>query len=355
MHKETAMETITVHTAKPYPIHIGHGLLGQAGEHIASLFPPPLKIAVVTDDHVAPLYGDILTKSLKEAGYHTAVYVFPHGEDAKSLSQAAEIYRFLAEESITRSDLLIALGGGVCGDLCGFCAATWLRGVPFVQIPTTFLAAIDSSVGGKTAVNIREGKNLVGAFWQPSLVLCDIDTLATLSEDIFSDGTAEAIKYGAIFDEALFGLLADGRGRERLEKIIPRCIDLKRQVVEEDERDTGRRQLLNFGHTIGHAIEKQSRFTLSHGKAVAIGMAEITRRTEALGISAPGSTERIADALKTCGLPERFSGEAREWIPTLLGDKKRHGDKLSFVVLEDIGCSRLYPIPVEEVERFICG
>ncbi len=349
------MPSITVHTAPAYDIHIGAGLLPSIGERLRKLFPKAVSAAVVTDDIVHGLYAPALLDSLRAAGFKTAEYVFPNGEESKNHERLLEIYGFLSANAVTRSDVIVALGGGVAGDLAGYAAATWLRGVPYVQIPTTFLAAVDSSVGGKTAVNIPTGKNLVGAFWQPRLVVCDTDTLATLPHDIFCDGVAESIKYGVLFDETLFDLLADGRAKERLDEIIRRCVDYKRQVVEEDERDTGRRQLLNFGHTLGHAIERETHFAISHGKAVGIGMVELTERTERLGISASGTAERIASALRSYDMQTHYEGRIRDLIPAMRGDKKRHGGELSFVVAQCVGLSRLHPVKVDALEDFLCG
>lgn len=346
------MSTITVHTAAPYDILIGRGLLQSAGEKICAL-RPQARAAIITDDRVDALYGAALAASLEEAGIEAVKFAFPNGEGSKNLATMQDIYRFLSESGITRSDLLIALGGGVVGDVTGFAAASWLRGIDFVQIPTTFLAMIDSSVGGKTGVDTPEGKNLVGAFWQPVLVLCDADTLSTLPQENFCDGVAEAIKYGAIFDDALFELLAAGAVQEHLEEVICRCVDLKRETVELDERDTGLRQLLNFGHTLGHAIERKSAYAVSHGRAVGIGMAEITRRSEALGLSAPGSAARIERALAAYGMADRYDGELRDLVPIMLGDKKRHGASLTFILLEQIGRARLHPVPVDQIAAFI--
>lgn len=346
------MPTITVHTAAPYDILIGQGLLQSAGARIRAL-RPKAKAAVITDDRVDGLYGAALIRSLESAGIEAVKFAFPNGEGSKNLSTMQDIYRFLNESGITRSDLLIALGGGVVGDVAGFAAASWLRGIDFVQIPTTFLAMIDSSVGGKTGVDTAEGKNLIGAFWQPALVLCDSATLSTLPQENFCDGVAEAIKYGAIFDEALFDLLASGAVKEHLEQVICRCVDLKRETVERDERDTGLRQLLNFGHTLGHAIERQSGYAVSHGRAVGIGMAEITRRSEALGLTAPGSAAKIKRALAAYGMADRYDGNLCDLVPAMLGDKKRHGAILTFILLDKIGRARLHPVPVSEIGPFI--
>ncbi len=307
------MKTISVNTGHPYQIHIGRGLL----ECIPKLLSPVCgarrpKLAVITDDRVDSLAfpdgrqpAQTLLTAFEKAGYSVCKFVFPNGEASKTLDTVRQAYAFFSEHEITRTDMVVAFGGGVVGDLAGFAAASWLRGVEFIQIPTTLLAMVDSSVGGKTGVDIPQGKNLVGAFWQPSLVVCDTDMLSLLPAETFADGMAEVIKYGAIFDRELFEQLERGgqalAGPGALEGIIARCVDLKRQVVEDDERDKGRRQLLNFGHTFGHAIEKQSDFTITHGHGVAIGMAMMARACERAGL-APAQT-----AARTACRPKRIS------------------------------------------------
>lgn len=347
------MNNIRVHTESPYEILVGSGLLRSCGQEIAKVHAP-CRAAIITDDTVDSLYGAQTEASLRAAGYQVCKFVFAHGERSKCLQTALDAYEMLTANGISRSDLIVALGGGVVGDLAGFVAATYLRGVDFVQIPTTFLAAIDSSVGGKTAVDIPSGKNLVGAFWQPKQVICDTDTLSTLSEEIFSEGTAEAIKYGAILDESLYRLLASGGLSSHLEEVICRCVDLKRMLVEEDERDRGSRQLLNFGHTLGHCVETLSGYTVPHGRAVAIGMAMITRVSESLGLTPAGTTQDLLSVLDTYRLPSQYEGATvQQFFQVALGDKKRHGDSLTVVLLERIGKAVLHPIPLSELESFL--
>lgn len=346
------MNIIHIHTKSPYDIHIGSGLLHSCGQEIAKIHAP-CRVAVITDDIVNSLYSAQVEDSLHSAGYTVSKFVFEHGERSKCLQTAMDAYEILTNQGISRSDLIVALGGGVVGDLAGFVAATYLRGIDFIQIPTTFLAAIDSSVGGKTAVDIPSGKNLVGAFWQPKLVICDIDTLSTLSEEIFSEGTAEAIKYGAILDESLYRLLASGELSSHLEEVICRCVDLKRMLVEEDERDRGNRQLLNFGHTLGHCVENLSGYTVPHGRAVAIGMALITQASETLGLTPKGTTRDLLSVLHTYGLPTQYDATVKQFCQVALGDKKRHGDHLTFVILDQIGKAVLHPVPLSELEAFV--
>ncbi|MBQ8435696.1 MAG: 3-dehydroquinate synthase, partial [Oscillospiraceae bacterium] len=273
------MQTISVKASSDYNIYIERGLLNNCGRLIADVVNTR-KAAVITDDIVDGLYYKKLEKALKDEGFSVVKFVFPNGEASKSTETLNDIYNFLCENSITRSDCIIALGGGVVGDISGYAAATFLRGLKYVQIPTTLLAQIDSSVGGKTAIDLPCGKNLVGAFKQPSCVICDPDVLSTLSEKIMSDGMAEAIKYGMIRDRELFELIASHNTENVssvIDKIIYKCISIKRDVVENDEFDTGERMILNFGHTLGHAVERYYNYeTYTHGSAVAIGMYMMT-------------------------------------------------------------------------------
>ncbi|MFA9380225.1 MAG: 3-dehydroquinate synthase [Acetanaerobacterium sp.] len=261
----------------------------------------------------------------------------PHGEQSKSLTELSAIYSFLVRAKVTRTDIVVALGGGVVGDLAGFAAATYLRGVEYVQIPTTLLAQVDSSVGGKTAVDIPEGKNLAGAFWQPSLVLCDVAALDTLTPETFADGAAEVIKYGAIGDAALFERLCGGALQTDTAAIIARCIDIKREMVEQDEFDNGARALLNFGHTLGHAVERESGYTVTHGRAVAIGMALMTAASERRGFTKTGSTARIIDCLARHALPVESPYALGTLFPHCLSDKKRTDDDITLIFIREIG------------------
>ena len=270
------MRTIQVNASRSYEIHIGAGLLPEAGEKIRPFCPGGL-CAVVTDDIVDGLYADRLEQSLASADLRVVKFVFSHGEQGKNAENYLSLLNFLAENGLTRADCVVALGGGVPGDLAGFAAATYLRGVGFVQIPTTLLAAVDSSVGGKTAIDLPAGKNLAGAFYQPDLVLCDTDTLATLPDKQFRAGCAEVIKYAMLFDAEMFSDLMVSGPAFRPESVIARCVEFKREIVTADEFDRGCRQLLNLGHTVGHAVEKLSGFTVLHGQAVAIGMSVIAR------------------------------------------------------------------------------
>lgn len=341
------MITIPVQASGSYSVHIGHGLLAKAGELTGEVLSP-CRVLVLSDDNVAPLYADALSRSLENAGFVPELYVVPHGEGSKSLQTLGALLEHMAEQKYTRSDAMIALGGGVVGDLCGFAASIYLRGIPFVQIPTTLLAAVDSSVGGKTAVNLQAGKNLAGAFYQPRLVICDPDTLDTLPPEIFADGCAEVIKYGVINDRELFSLLADGisPGSER---IIARCVQNKRDVVEQDEFDTGLRQLLNLGHTVAHAIEKCSDFAISHGSAVAIGTVTVMRAAVAQGLCPAGDLEALIALTEQLHLPVTCRFGAGELAAAALSDKKRAGSSITLVVPHAIGDSRLCKIPADDL------
>lgn len=343
------MRSVTVKTSATYEVLIGSGLLQKAGEAVKKVISP-CKAAIVTDSTVVHLYEETVRKSLTEAGFSVCTFVFPAGEASKNIHTLSHLLEFLAKEEMTRTDMIVALGGGVTGDLAGFGAAVYLRGIPFVQIPTTFLAAIDSSVGGKTAVDLEAGKNLAGAFYQPKLVLCDTDVLQTLPEVVFADGIAEALKYGVLGDAALFEKIAGGDFRQDLEKIIETCVSMKRDVVEEDEFDTGKRQLLNLGHTFGHAIEQKSHFQMTHGHAVAIGMHLIAKAAEAKGIAEKGTAAAIAKALEQNQLPKETTFSPAEVAEGTLRDKKRRGGTISFVFPKKIGDCEIVKIPVEEVE-----
>ena len=344
------MRSVTVKTSATYEVLIGSGLLQKAGEAVKKVISP-CKAAIVTDSTVVHLYEETVRKSLTEAGFSVCTFVFPAGEASKNMHTLSHLLEFLAKEEMTRTDMIVALGGGVTGDLAGFGAAVYLRGISFVQIPTTFLAAIDSSVGGKTAVDLEAGKNLAGAFYQPKLVLCDTDVLQTLPEVVFADGIAEALKYGVLGDAALFEKIAGGDFRQDLEEIIETCVSMKRDVVEEDEFDTGKRQLLNLGHTFGHAIEQKSHFQMTHGHAVAIGMHLIAKAAEAKGIAEKGTAAAIAKALEQNQLPKETEFSPAEVAEGTLRDKKRRGGTISFVFPKKIGDCEIVKIPVEEVEE----
>jgi 3-dehydroquinate synthase len=337
-----------------YDIHVGGGALSRAGELLASV-TPSRRAAIVTDSNVAKLYAGKVREILESAGFSAPVFAFPAGEKSKNLSTLADIYTFLAENELTRADTVVALGGGVPGDTAGFAAATWQRGIRLMQIPTTLLAQVDSSVGGKTAVDLEEGKNLVGAFWQPSLVVCDPDTLVTLDKKNLACGMAEIIKHACIRDAAMFSEL------ETLDLtavppagLIARNIGIKRAVVERDERERGERMLLNFGHTLGHAVEKLSfRLGVTHGHCVAAGMAMITRASERRGLTEKGTSARLEKLLGRAALPTGTDLDIETVLDAVRADKKRSGDDINLVVLERIGSAHVMRMPLVEFRSFM--
>jgi len=337
------VKIVTVNASKEYDVLIGRGILSQAGERIKAVCGGETA-AVVTDDIVYKLYGDAVERSLRAVGYKTVRFVFPNGEQSKNMETYAALLNALTDAKLTRSDVVVALGGGVVGDLAGFAAATYLRGVRLVQIPTTLLAMVDSSVGGKTAVNLPAGKNQAGAFYQPDIVLCDIETLDTLPEEVYLDGCAEMIKHGIIMSAELFELLKEPL-EPQMEDIIARNVTIKRNIVAIDERDTGIRQLLNFGHTIAHGIEKHSGYSVSHGKAVAIGMAMASRGT--------ACHLEIVEMLKRFGLPYETDIPPEKLIAAALSDKKRSGRRITEVLPEKIGKCVLRSFTLKELEEFI--
>lgn len=340
------MNTVQVKASKTYDIHIGTGLLNTIGE-TATQFGKSEKICIVSDTNVWPIYGDTIQRQLESTGLSVSHFIFSAGEENKNAANYLNLLNFLAEKHLTRTDLIVALGGGVVGDLAGFAAATFLRGIRYIQIPTTLLAAVDSSVGGKTAIDLSAGKNLAGAFWQPSAVLCDTDTLASLPLDHFRDGCAEVIKYAVLYDPELFAHLEDRGLNFDREWVITRCVEWKRNAVAEDEFDTGARMKLNLGHTFGHGVEACSNFSLSHGKAVSIGIALISRAFSCT------DTIRILALLEQFGLPVKTDFSADEIFHYVLSDKKRSGSVLNLIVPETIGNCRIIPTPVENLKSLI--
>jgi len=338
---------------RTYPIHIGSGLLDCLGAHVVEALGE-ISVAVVTDDNVAPLYLDRAVKSLEAAGLRVCTITLPHGEATKCLDQLANLYAFLCENRLTRKDAVIALGGGVIGDLTGLAAATFLRGVHFIQVPTTLLAQVDSSVGGKVAVDLPQGKNLVGAFYQPEFVLVDPDTLTTLTDEYWRDGLGEVVKYGCIGDAELFALLEGcapgGRAvlMARIDDVLLHCIQAKADVVARDEKDTGLRMTLNFGHTIAHAVETCQHYEgLRHGEAVALGMHVMTRLTEQKGMTAPGTAARLDALLRQLDMPMELPGLSEEdVISAMFMDKKYSGKVLRVIVLNEIGKCFIHPTDV---------
>ena len=352
------MKTLSVALpGREYDIVISSGLLREAGERCRAVLPRAKKLFVVTDSNVAPLYLSRLIPGLEAAGFETACQEIPAGESSKSAAMLSELWENMMDFGLTRTDAVVALGGGVVGDLAGFAAATILRGVDFVQIPTTLLSQVDSSVGGKVAIDLNHGKNLAGAFWQPKLVLMDPDTLNTLDDKTFSDGMAEVIKYGCILDGDFFRFLAKRPSRgeimEEIESVLYTCCNLKRIVVEEDERDTGKRMLLNFGHTLGHAYELAGNYeTWTHGQAVAAGMVTAMKLGLRLGVTREkDGLEQLIALLSGFGLPLAIPCAEAEYEAAVGLDKKGAGTNITVILLEELGKAVPHPMAKEELLR----
>lgn len=341
-----------------YEIFIKSGIINNMGEEISKIYSGD-KVALITDENVDRFYGDIVEKSLIHMNFKVLKVVIKPGEESKSMDSLVELYNKLLDFKLNRGNLIIALGGGVIGDLVGFCAATLLRGIPFIQVPTSLLAQIDSSIGGKVAIDLPKGKNLVGSFYHPKAVYIDPGVLKTLEKRYVNDGLGEAIKYGLIKDKELFEKFENIESYDELFEnmgdIIYRCCNIKRQVVEKDEKDTRERMVLNFGHTIGHAIEKLQNYEgVSHGEAVAIGMHLISLKCEELNICGVGVTSRIKKLLDKFNLPYTLQGESREDIIDAISvDKKTIGNFINLILIKDIGEVFIYKASPEELERFI--
>lgn len=347
------MRTVEVAASGKYEVLIGSGLLERAGELVRQALPKAEKLAVISESTVWPLYGGAVCQSLESAGYKIAVRcVLPAGEASKNGVNFLKILGSLAEGRLTRSDAVVALGGGMVGDITGFAAASYLRGVACVQIPTTLLADVDSSVGGKTAIDLPVGKNLAGAFCQPARVICDVAVLKTLPESVFTDGCAEVIKYGILRDTELFEHL-ERKGKDfDLEYVVGRCVSIKRDYVCADEFDNGLRRQLNLGHTLGHAVEAHSRFALSHGASVAIGTAVVARAAAKRGICSGECAARIVALLESFGLPTSTDADMDALYAHMLSDKKRLGGTVNIIVPAEIGRCEVLAIPVEQSREF---
>ena len=343
---------------KSYDINIERGLLRYAGGKIKTLLPKAEKIAIITDSNVGPLYASVLQESLEKEGFAAVVLSFTAGEENKNLQTLGTLYNGLAEAGLTRSDAVIALGGGVTGDMGGLAAATFLRGIAFIQIPTSLLATVDSSVGGKVAVDLPSGKNLVGAFYQPKAVYIDPDLLQTLPVRYLHDGLAEVIKYGCIRDKELFekleALQSDSDLLAYVDEVIETCCNIKACIVENDEFDTGERMLLNFGHTLGHAVEKTFRFNrYSHGESVGIGMVLLTRQSEKLGLTEHGTADRIAALLQKFQLPVDVQMQQKDFLRAIALDKKKRGSHLTLILLKKIGESFLQKVEFGKLVSYL--
>lgn len=345
------MRCVEVRAGRPYEVFIGRGLMDAAGGMIVEALGGTRMAAILTDDTVDALYGARVEQALSESGLRTCRFAMPHGEAHKTLATWEKMLAFLSEQGMTRADAVVALGGGVPSDVAGFAAACYQRGVDLVQIPTTLLAMIDSSVGGKTGVDLGGLKNQVGAFHQPRLVLIDPDALSTLPAATLSDGAAEAVKYGVLGDTELFERLSRGGWTEDAEWVIERCVFHKAALVAADELDRGSRQLLNLGHTLGHAIEKCSGFRFSHGQAVAVGMIYAARIARSMGLCGPEVEADIAAALTAGGLPLSAPYGAAELAAAAMADKKRAGGEITLVLPRAIGRCELRRVPAAELEE----
>lgn len=346
------MKTVKVKTpSKTYNVLIGRGLFERLGELLRAALGKA-RFCVVTDTNVDALYGDRLASVLDGSDY--VKFVIPAGEESKCIGKWASLLEFLAENGFDRSDAIVAFGGGVVGDLAGFAASAYMRGIRFVQVPTTMLAAVDSSVGGKTAVDLAGGKNLCGSFWQPEAVFCDPDMTSTLSASVFADGMGEVIKY-AFLSEKLTPAMLEGDVGEHLEDIITACVEIKRDIVNEDERDTGCRALLNFGHTAAHAIEKLSCYSISHGAAVAVGMGIAARGAAHLGVCDAKVPDTLSLLLAKNGIGEKCGYSAAQLAAAAMADKKKSGKTITLILPERVGHSVLYPIDTDRLEDFFAA
>lgn len=341
-----------------YNIYIDEGSFKEIGARLAAWYQGST-IAVVTDSNVDRLYGCSLVRALESVGWRVCKLVIPAGEANKSLTTLEWLYNQLAENHLDRSDLILAFGGGVVGDIAGFAAATYLRGIAYVQLPTTLMAQLDSSIGGKTAVNLQAGKNLAGCFYQPKAVYIYTELLETLSDRVFCDGLSEAVKYAAILDIKLYKLMQEAGSVSKLRQlayqIIVPCCSIKKELVQKDELDTSDRLLLNFGHTLGHGLEKYYDFNrFTHGEAVSIGMQHITLKSEALGLTEPGTHEGLSTLLQLCQLPIAMPElDKNKLLNIIAHDKKCHLDVLRLVLLKALGRSYIHSITKDELKRFV--
>jgi 3-dehydroquinate synthase len=357
--KGSCMDILNVsHRLGSYNIFIDDNTLPALKDYLAETYKGRMA-AIITDDTVGPLYQQIVSSTVASSGLSCSSMCIRHGEESKSISVLQQVYTWLCSLGMTRSDLIIALGGGVVGDLAGFAASTFMRGLPFINIPTSLLAQVDSSIGGKVAVNLPLGKNLVGAFYQPKAVFICTDFLKTLEPRYLHDGLAEVIKYGCIRDSSIISVLSNTMCRDSLlnniRELILKCLYIKKELVEKDELDTGDRMLLNFGHTIGHGIEKHYGYSMyTHGEAVGLGMVWITEKSEELGQTEPGTARQISSLLDALSLPARPDKTIRDSIiGTIAHDKKASGDRMHVVLLRKIGEGFIKEIPMSDIGRYI--
>lgn len=354
------MRIVDVATEKPYRVHIGSKLLAGCGALVRDACGGS-RACVVSDSNVAPLYAKTVEESLAANGYETSLFVFSAGEQSKNAATYIALLEHLAGCTIDRHDVVIALGGGVTGDLAGFAAATYMRGCRFVQVPTSLLAMVDSSVGGKTAIDLDAGKNLAGAFRQPDIVIIDVDCLETLESETFSDGCGEMVKHAVLADESLFSFLEKRPftlasaldDPEFAQGIIARNIEIKRDIVIGDEKESGRRKLLNLGHTVGHAVESCERYRLGHGSCVSIGMTLIAKAAAQRGWCEEGLPGRIEQVLKAHGLATATALSPSDIAAAAKHDKKRISDRIEIVVPRSIGACDIESMPMDDFEHLL--
>ena len=352
--KKLRTRTVHVNAGKGYDVLIREGILSYAGEEVAKICPKAGKAAVVCDRNVFFPHAEPVESDLYDAGLSCVQLLLEPGEEHKNIGTYAELLSFLAEKNLTRDDVLVALGGGVTGDMAGFAAATYLRGISYVQIPTTLLAMVDSSVGGKTAVDLPSGKNMAGAFCQPSLVLCDPLVLKTLPESVFRDGCAEVIKYGVLYSREFFDSLTDMAAvKKQAVPVIETCVTMKRDVVEQDEFDRGERKKLNLGHTAGHAIERCSGYKIPHGCAVAAGMAIMARAAVKKGYLKEEDARTLEAKLQAFGLPTGTNFAAVELADAAMRDKKASQRTIDLIVPHAIGDCRIVRIDIADLQEWI--
>ena len=352
------MMTVNVRASKEYNVEIGDGIISRLGEMTKAVCPKAIKALIVSETNVAALYLDTIKAQLEGAGLEVATYVFEAGEKSKNINEIAGMWNKMAEAGFTRTDIVVGLGGGVTTDMAGFAAATFLRGIDVIQVPTSLRAMVDASVGGKTGIDIPMGKNQVGAFWQPSLVLEDTSFLKTLPDEVFTEGMGEVTKYAFIMDEKLMDLLEKQNGNIRddaavLENVIGMCVSDKAEIINEDETDNGRRQILNFGHTAGHVIERDSGFTKPHGICVAKGMGIFMDACVKAGTLSAEDAKRMKDLLAMYKLPASDEITAEDIVKGAMNDKKKRGNTLSVILVNKIGKAEIKKMTAEEFLKFL--
>lgn len=344
------MIKVRINTGQPHDVLVGHGLLAQLGEALLQRHAR-CTVALVSDETVYGHYGHTAKEALADAGFRVAPCTFPAGGEQKNLRTVDTLLERFAQQGLTRTDAVVALGGGTVGDIAGFAASIYLRGIAYAQVPTTLLAAVDASIGGKTGADLPHGSNLVGTFWQPCLVLCDCDTFDTLPYEHFLDGVAESLKYGIICDKTLFESVAQGALDGDCVDLVARCISIKASYVTVDERNTGDQQLLTLGYTMGNAVRAVSNASVTHAHCMGIGMVGATRVAEALGLCTMGCAGLLMAVLDRLGLACETSYSVRELAEASIAEKRRMGASVTVVLPEAIGRCVLYPVKLEALPQ----